>query len=748
MPHSLPSGIPEMPRRIHPWTTLLTGLFACLLIVAGSICYREIRSLYENSGWVSHTHEVIGALEGLLATITTAETGQRGYIISQQDQYAAEYEAARAETYAALAHVDELTSDNPQQQQRISQLKTLTEARLAEMQISLDLAKNEGFEAARARVAEGRGRAQMVELRGLVNEVEAAEQELLSSRQQANNATFGAALWTVVLSTLVGLAALAVVWYLVGRYVHVIEKAASEIHNQRELLHATLISIGDGVIATDDRGRVTILNGVAQRLTGWSQAEAVGQPLSTVFNIVNEETRQPVDNPAERALRQGEVVGLANHTILIAKNGAEWPLDDSAAPIRTREGEVRGAVLVFREISERKAQEKQLAAQARELAEADQRKNEFLATLAHELRNPLSPLSNALQLWPLVNDNAEEVERLRLLMMRQLRQLTRLIDDLLDISRVTRGHIHLKKQRVDIAAPIHEAIEAVKPLIDVANQRLTVALPSRPVIVEGDVARLTQVFGNILNNASKFTGRDGVIWIGAEASDGHITVRVRDNGPGIPAKMLTEIFEMFRQGDDSLERANGGLGIGLTLVKRLVEEHGGTIEARSDGPGQGSEFIVTLPTTEGESLVDNSRPTRYGINQLAGIPKHRILVVDDVAASAHTLAMMLRAVGQEVSEANDGPSGIEWALANRPAVIFLDIAMPGMSGYDVARRLRSELPGTVLVALTGYGQEEDRKRALDAGFDRHLVKPTSLETLKELLAAVSPQSVAANDGQG
>ena len=183
--------------------------------------------------------------------------------------------------------------------------------------------------------------------------------------------------------------------------------------------------------------------------------------------------------------RQGEVVGLANHTILIAKDGVEWPLDDSAAPIRTREGEVRGAVLVFREISERKKQDRLLATQARELAEADRRKNEFLATLAHELRNPLSPLSNALQLWPLVNDNAEELERLRLLMVRQVRQLTRLIDDLLDISRITRGHIQLKKQRVDLAAPIHEAIEAVKPLIDTLNQRLTVAFPASPSSSKG-----------------------------------------------------------------------------------------------------------------------------------------------------------------------------------------------------------------------------------------------------------------------
>jgi PAS domain S-box-containing protein len=522
----------------------------------------------------------------------------------------------------------------------------------------------------------------------------------------------------------------------------VVEKSAAEIHDQRELLHATLISIGDGVIATDHEGRITFLNAVAQRLTGWNESDAAGLPLSRVFNIVNEETRQVVDNPAERALREGQIVGLANHTILIAKDGVEWPLDDSAAPIRTRTGEVKGAILVFREITERKLYEQQLMSHADQLAADDRRKNEFLATLAHELRNPLSPLSNALQLWPFVKDNPAELERLRVLMVRQLRQMNRLIDDLLDVSRVTRGHIHLQKQQVDIAAPINEAIETVKPLIDVAGQRLTVTLPERPVFVDGDVARLTQVFGNILNNASKFTGRDGVIWVSAETKDGQVMVRIRDNGPGIPTNMLGEIFEMFRQGDNSLERANGGLGIGLTLVKRLVEEHGGSIQAHSDGPGCGSEFVVTLPTLATAHSNGDGQEMRYRVEQVASLPAHRVLVVDDVRASAHTLAMMLRVIGQEVAEANDGPTGIEWALANRPAVIFLDIAMPGMSGYDVARRLRAELPAVVLVALTGYGQEEDRRIALEAGFDHHLVKPTSLDTLRRLLAGISPANAA------
>ena len=261
-----------MRRRTHPWTTFVTGLFACLLIVAGSICYREIRSLYENSGWVSHTHEVIGSLEGLLAKITTAEAAQPGYVITEQDQYATQYEAARADSQAAFDQVDKLTADNSEQQKKVARLNMVVATRLDEMQASFELAKSEGFEAARTRIAEGRGRGRMGELRAVIDEMQQEEHKLLDLREQTNQSRFASALRTAVLSTLVGLAALAGVWYLVGRYVQVVEKAAGEIHNQRELLHATLISIGDGVIATDASGRVTLLNDVARRLTGWRKA--------------------------------------------------------------------------------------------------------------------------------------------------------------------------------------------------------------------------------------------------------------------------------------------------------------------------------------------------------------------------------------------------------------------------------------------------------------------------------------------
>ena len=577
----------------------------------------------------------------------------------------------------------------------------------------------------------------MFDIQSIVGEMEQGELNLLARREETNRQTYRAARANAVLATVVGLCALGALWFFVHRHLQLLARIAAATHRERELLEATLVSIGDAVIATDKQGVVTLMNAVAEKLTGWRESEAIGRSLGQIFHIINEETRQEAENPARRALSEGRIVGLANHTVLVAKDGTEWPLDDSAAPIKTASGQIEGAILVFREISERKRHEEQLIRQAVALEEADHRKDEFLATLAHELRNPLSPLSNALQLWPFVESNPAEVARLRGLMDRQVRQMTRLIDDLMDVSRIASGKVHLHRQRVDVATVIREAVETIKPLVEAAAQQLTLALPTYPLCVEGDVERLTQVFGNILNNAAKYSGRGGVIWLSAEEQDGKIVVKVRDNGPGIPPHMLKQIFDMFRQGDNSLERAHGGLGIGLTLVKRLVEEHGGTVEAASEGTGKGSEFIVTLPALA-DDAPDEPRGdvASHELRQLAAVPAHRILVVDDVTASAHTLAMMLRAIGQEVFEEYDGPSGVKSALAKNPGVAFIDIAMPGMSGYDVARRLRAEKPDMFLVALTGYGQEDDRRKSLEAGFNHHLVKPTSIAVLQRLLLTV------------
>jgi PAS domain S-box-containing protein len=512
-------------------------------------------------------------------------------------------------------------------------------------------------------------------------------------------------------------------------------------NEQKERLLTTLNSIGDAVIVADAKGRLMLMNPVAETLTAWGK-EAYGKPLSTVFHIVNEYTRAIVESPVAVVLEKGIIVGLANHTVLIAKDGTERPIDDSGAPIRDDDGNIIGVVLVFRDVTERRQTEIAQERLNRELREADRRKDRFLATLAHELRNPLAPLSNALELWPTVENDREEMENLRKLMERQIQQMIRLIDDLLDLSRITRGKVQLRRQPVEVSTLINGAIEAIGPFINRCKHELIVDSSDKPLWVDCDVARLVQVMANILHNAAKYTGRNGKIWVSASGQDGEVIIKVRDTGPGIPPETLPHIFDMFTQGDHTLDRAHGGLGIGLTLVKNLVELHSGTVSAASEGVGHGSEFTIRLPAiATGASQEPSSREPAQP-RRPAALPPRRVLVVDDVEASAKTLAMMLKAIGHDAESRYDGPSALEAVISMRPDVVFLDVGMPKMDGYEVARRLRQQpgLANLVLVALTGYGQDEDRRQALEAGFNFHLVKPASLDTLEQLLQTVPTAS--------
>jgi two-component system CheB/CheR fusion protein len=329
-------------------------------------------------------------------------------------------------------------------------------------------------------------------------------------------------------------------------------------------------------------------------------------------------------------------------------------------------------------------------------------------------------------------------------MERQVQHLVRLVDDLLEVSRVTRGKIELRKERVELAAIVQSALETSRPLIEEAGHDLTVSLPSEPVYLEADPTRLAQVFLNLLNNAAKYTDPGGRIWLTAELAGNEVLVRVRDTGIGIPADMLPRVFDLFTQADRTLERSQGGLGIGLSLVRSLVEMHGGTVAAHSDGPGKGSEFIVRLPLLlPGEQGEWSTVGHGVVAGALLGAPRStlgRILVVDDNCDAADSLGLLLEYLGHEVQVAHDGPSALAASRTQRPAVVLLDIGMPGMDGYEVARELRArpELEGLVLIALTGWGQEEDRQRTRAAGFDHHLLKPVDLAAIQGLLASLEP----------
>ena len=766
----------------------------------------------------------------------------------------------------------------------------------------------------------------------------------------------------------------------------------------------TLHSIGDAVITTDLQGRVASMNAVAESLTGWGPADAVGKPLDTVFRIVSEGTRRPVESPATKALREGVVVGLANHTLLVRKDGSECPIDDSAAPIRDEYGIVSGCVLTFRDVTAQRRVERERASQlltarllasiiessddaiigksldgviqswnagaerlfgynaaeavgrhislvippdrlaeedhiiaslkegrriehfetervrrdgrpilvsltispikddagevigaskivrdvtrqregeqrerqllaeaaaanakfraffdqgaffagimdldgtlveanrlsweacgytpeqvvgkpfwqgpwwapsrelsaaieaatrqaaagqmfraempyfvadgtervvdftihpirdetgrvvaltpigvditerkraeaerkrledslrrlALDLSEADRRKNEFLAMLAHELRNPLAPISNTIRALHVVGSDGEALRSASEMLQRQVGQMSRLIDDLLDISRITRGKIELRKQRIDLAAIVQQAVEAVRDLYRSMEHELTVTLPPQPVQLHADPARLAQVVGNLLSNAGKFTDNGGRIWLTVRQDGEHAEIAVRDTGIGIAAEHHARLFDMFEQVDTSLERSQGGLGIGLTLVKTLVELHGGSVGVHSDGLGRGSEFTVRLPV-----LVDATEelsPAPAAVEQ-APAPGRRVLIVDDSEDGAESLAMLLQFGGHETYKAHDGLAAIEAARRLRPDVVLLDIGLPGLNGYEVCSRIRQEPwgKGVTLVALTGWGQDEDRDRSREAGFDAHMVKPVDFDALLKLL---------------
>ncbi|MBX9654522.1 CHASE3 domain-containing protein [bacterium] len=726
-----------MTRATRNWIVLCISLLASVLILSCSVLFREVTKLRDNSGWVAHTHEAMAKIEKLLSDIRDAETGQRGYLLTGDSNYLFPFDLAMSRYESDFKDLKTLLADNKDQLTKLDQLQRLIEAKLNEVKETIRLRKEGNLPAAIQIVETDKGRQTMRGIRDIVDQMESTERDLLAQRVVANEGNYQSALRNIFLSMIIGVASLVLLGYLLHAYLRNVEESTDLIFREQQLLKATLVSIGDAVIATDADGNIRFLNSIAEELTGWRQEEAVGIPLEQVFRIVNEETRQAVDNPALRALREGKIVGLANHTILIGKDGKERPIDDSAAPIRTSDGVIEGAILCFRDVSEKKDQEAALRRQSLALLEADKRKNEFLAVLAHELRNPLSPLSNSIQVWPFVKNDPAEMDRLHALMERQINQMTRLIDDLLDVSRITRGKIQLRMEEVDLVSVLRSSIDVIRPTIESNSQHLEVSFPDSLVLVEGDSARLNQIFGNILNNAAKYTGRGGNIAVKIEVMNGEATVSIKDDGPGIPPELLDEIFEMFRQVDGTLDRSRGGMGIGLTLVKRLVEQHGGTVNARSEGKDKGSEFFVKLPTR-------SSKESTESIVNPAAVPissnhpfKHRILVVDDVKASAHTLALMLQKLGQEVEQVHDGPTAIHWTLKHRPDVVFLDISMPVMDGYEVASRLRAETTDVTLVALTGYGQEEDKQRAFDAGFDHHLVKPTSMERLVSLLASIS-----------
>jgi PAS domain S-box-containing protein len=640
-----------------------------------------------------------------------------------------------------------------------------------------------------------------------------------------------------------------------------LQRRTEELEQQREWFEVTLASIGDAVITTDVHGQVAFLNPIAESMTGWSNHEARGQPLERVFEIFNEDTRQPVENPIAKVLESHAIVGLANHTSLRARDGTEIAIEDSAAPIRDRRGQVVGAVMVFRDVTQRRHADRELKrseqllsdffenaavglhwvgpdgivlrvnqteldllgytrdeyvghhisefhadspviedilnrlscgeclqgyearlrckdgsikhvlissnvlwedgkfihtrcftrdvtalkkaetalreeVEIRQRAEAalretDRRKDEFLATLAHELRNPLAPIRQA----ALISKTGEATDAQKRwshdVISRQVHHMSLLLDDLLDVSRVTRGTLALRWEMTELAAVVDAAVETARPIIDAKRHRFVMEMPTDPVVFSADPLRLAQVLSNLLTNAAKYTDPAGDIRLRATADAEHVTISVADTGIGMSPDAPSRVFVMFSQVQSSQDRSEGGLGIGLALAKGLVELHGGLIEAKSAGLGKGSEFIVRLPR---RAVSDSRRPTAR-LESRGEAVRRRVLIADDNRDAADSLAVLLRLEGHDVTVAHNGREAVATFNTLLPEVAVLDIGMPELDGYEVARQVRQQSLGraVTLIAVTGWGQEADKARALAAGFNHHFTKPIEPQQLTQLL---------------
>jgi PAS domain S-box-containing protein len=511
------------------------------------------------------------------------------------------------------------------------------------------------------------------------------------------------------------------------------KQAEEELRRAEERMRSVVNHVIDGIITIDEHGQIESFNPAAEKLFGYKKDEVFGQNVKA---LMPEPYHGEHDGYISNYLRTGEakIIGIGREVVGRRKDGSTFPMELAVSAFHI--GPRRYFTGIVRDITERKRLEQELRQRVDELAEADRQKNEFLAMLAHELRNPMAPICNALHLMKMPGAESAMVEEAREMMERQMHHLVRLVDDLLDVSRIIRGNIELRKERLDLAVAVARAVETAHPVIDAHGHELNVSLPEHPVFVEADLIRLAQIIANLLTNAAKYTNSAGRIWLTVEREDGHGVVRVRDSGIGIVPELLPRLFDVFFQGDRSLARSQGGLGIGLTLVKRLVEMHGGTVTGSSAGLGLGSEFVIRLPAlSEAETRqVFEHRPIQPRVTDAL---RRRVLVVDDNVDAAKSIALILRLTGYDVHCVYDGPSALDAAQAYRPDVVVLDIGLPGMSGYEVAERLREqpEFKRVPLVAVTGYGQDEDRRRSKEVGFDHHLTKPVDPSALQAFVAA-------------
>ena len=589
------------PERFTRWSSIffIASLTVLATLAAGALW--EMQRLQSASSWAMHTRDVMAEGGRILQLVTDGETSARGYAVSGEARFLDPFYVAERGLPAAQSELARLLADNADQQGRALALLSLVDSRMAQLHRVIDARRALGQRAAEELVREGDGQETMLRARQSLAQLIAVEEGLYRSRMQASERHVATMRFALMLLGVCAPAFLLMSWVFNRRAVDQLRAAQRLAHVGEAKLLSTLKSCGDALIVTDEGGKVTMLNPVAQGLTGWREDQARGVPLEDVFKIVNEFTRAPVESPVGRVLREGKVVGLANHTVLIARDGTERPIDDSGAPIRDGYGDMIGVVLVFRDVTERRqielARERMLRAEGeREAAvRSNAAKDDFLALVSHELRAPLAAIRGWLHLLLTGMLPGPEARGALERIQRNTRLQERLINDLLDVSRITAGKLEVIRSPVELRGIVDAAIEECRPSAEQKQIDLVLETPHARALVMGDEQRLVQAVGNLIGNGIKFTPQGGRIAVRLESLAEEAVVTVCDTGIGMTPDALPHLFERFWQADSSKTRQHGGLGLGLTITKHLIDEHQGRIEATSPGPGQGSSFTIRLP---------------------------------------------------------------------------------------------------------------------------------------------------------
>lgn len=743
------------------------------LVLISLISYNSIMGLLKSAADVSHTHNVKTQLETILAHLADIETGQRGYVITGEESYLDPYHTGLSAIEPDLESIRKLTADNPNQQSRLQRLGTIIAQRIAFAASVVAARKDAGTEAATQLIKTGQGKILLDNIRAIVAAMQDEETQLLQIREQDTRSRTRRTLYTIMIGDLLALGIIALAIMIIGGEIAARRTAQAELERSHgeleqrvanrtsELIQAkehwqvTVASIGDAVIVTDADGKITYLNSVAEKLTEWTNAAARGQPLAIVFHIVDAETHLAEQSPFERVMQERQIVNLPNNTLLVSRSGRDIPIDDSAAPIRNEASEVEGVVLVFRDITERRKVEAELQdllakeQAARDEAEAAGRaKDEFLATISHDLRTPLNAIVGWVTMLRKGQLSEQSGERALETIERNARAQQKLIDDLLDLSRVISGRLRLEMQPVNIAEIIDNAIDAVAHTVKAKDIRLRKLLIDDAGPVWGDPHRLQQVLWNLLGNAVKFTPKNGQVEVQLSRVDSNVEITVSDTGRGIKTSFLPVMFERFRQDSAAVDGHTVGLGLGLSIVRHLVELHGGQVSAESEGEGHGATFRVTLPlmavrtssSLESEKYIPSVPTTVPDEAQiLQGL---KILAVDDEADVRELMVALLGRHGAEIRVAASATEALIEIQKWQADLLIADIGMPDMDGYDLIRELRrqeSERRGRKIpaLALTAYAKREDRLRALTAGFQTHVSKPVEPNELITVIASLT-----------